>query len=493
MTTSHYDVVVAGTDLAGVILAALCAKRGYRTLLAGNGSLPNRYLRKEQTFYRRTEFLVGFENSQPIQEVMGGLSMALHMRGRPKKREESYQVISPEGRVTVTGSASTLAKHLEREYGEPVEDTLFPEPVQEEMRAIDRFIASEPLLPPDGWNERREFQKSLELHPRIAEPARLQEPLRFFRPGTALHRFWKAPLEATSSMDLELAAPLPRTRCLQLLQGGVFEVDGGGDALRDAFIGKVRQYSCDYRPEIQFGALQVKRGRVSVASVQDRREAIGCDFIVCAGPEKPFFNMIAPEDRKERYHHRIHSLVPSKRLFTVNLVLKEGGIPLGMARHVFLVGHRGKGGVVSPSVHLMVSPGVEGTAVVTASTAVAGQQLHPTVSAVKSRIQNVLMRVREQVMPFLDEHLLELDCPWLRKNPLSGEMEYAAGGVEELFPGHEESLLRDSPIEVETGYKNVLVCNRNTHSGLGLEGSYLSALNSFRLVESRMPLKSPLR
>ena len=101
-------------------------------------------------------------------------------------------------------------------------------------------------------------------------------------------------------MDLELASPIPRHRALHLLRGGVFEVNGGVDTLREAFIGKVRQYSCDYRPEVQFGSLQVKRGRVTIASVQDRREAIGCDFIICAGSEKSFF-----PQRKFRFE-RLH-------------------------------------------------------------------------------------------------------------------------------------------------------------------------------------------
>ena len=225
MTTSHYDIVVAGTDLAGVILA-LCAKRGYRTLLTGNGSLPNRYTQGGAHSSDVRNF--SLDASQSIQEVMGSLSMALHMRGRPLK-ERSLSGDLAGGAVTVTGSASALAKHLTREYGEPQDDTLFPEPVHEERGAIDRFLAGAPPLPPEGWNERREFQKNLEMHPRIADSSRVKDPLRFARPGTPLHRFWEAPLEATSSMDLELASPIPRHRALHLLRGGVFEVNGGVD------------------------------------------------------------------------------------------------------------------------------------------------------------------------------------------------------------------------------------------------------------------------
>ena len=493
MTTSHYELVIAGTDLPGLILGALCAKRGYRILVTGSGGQSNSYEYGGHQFYRQTELLQGFETSPAIKEVMGGLSMALHMRGRPKKREVAYQVVSPEGRVTVGAQDKALEKALERELGVALHGNLVEQGVVEEFSSIERFLEMHPPLPPEGWGERREFAKLLEDHPRISESARVMDPLRYLPDGSPLRGFWEVPLQFSSAMNLGNAAALPRLRSFAHLRDGVYDLGGGIDALREGFIGKVRQYSCDYRSEVQFHALRMKRGKVAEAMVQDRRESIGCDFMVCNGDERQFFNLIAPEDRKERYHHKIHSLAPSHHFFTVNIALRKEGVPVGMERHVFVIGNTKKPLEDENAIHVMTTEGDGDTVVMTATCRLKARHQLPSVGFIQEMTHRVLSQLRERLLPFLDEHIVAVHSPWIGLDAQTGSPFFAQRNVRAVYPSAGDALLDDSPLPLTTEYKNILVCNRNSHSGLGLEGAFLSALNAYRIVEARLPLKSPLR
>jgi hypothetical protein len=367
--------------------------------------------------------------------------------------------------------------------------------VQEEAAAVGKFLEEHPPLPAESWGEKREFTKLLESHPRIAHHERILDPLRYLQEKTALRGFWEAPLRFSSRMEQGRASALPRLRNFEHLRAGVFDVKGGLDALRDGFIGTVRQYSCDYRPEIQFHAFRLKRGKVVEAMVQDRRESVGCNFIVCNREEKGFFNLIAPEDRKERYHHRIHSLSATHNVFTVNIALHPEGVPVGLSEHAFLVGDFGLPLEDDNVIHLMRRPeqGKKGAVVMTASCHLKSRHLLPSVSFIQEMTHKVLKAIRERLLPFLDEHLLTVHCPWLELDPISGDPKFAQHHVRSLYNSAQDSLLQDSPLPIVTDYKNVLLCNRNSHSGLGLEGAFLSALNAYRIIEARMPLKSPLR
>lgn len=499
MTTSHYDLVIAGTQLPGLILGALCAKRGYRVLVAGGTPAQNRYEHGPYTYFRETEFLTGFESSPAIKEVMTGLSMALHMRGRPEKKELQYQVLSPQGRLDVTGQDKVTEREIRREYGDAgMEYGLVQHGVKEEAEALQQFFLEHPTLPPEGWAEKREFTKKMEEHPRVGESSKLLDPLRYLAEDSSLRGFWEVPLRFSSWMDLGKAAALPRMRVFGHLRAGTYEMKGGLDALREGFIGKVRQYSCDYRPEVLFHGLTLKRGKVTEAHVQDRRESIGCNFIVCNSDEKLFFNMVAPEDRKERYHHRIHSLATTHNVFTINIAIAEEGIPAGLGAHSFLISDPSQPLEDENAIHIMKTrkegkKSEPGVVVLTASCHLKARHLTPTVSFVQERVHRVLSRIRERILPFLDEHVLDVHCPWLELDKRTSETRYSSQNVRSIMSSAPDDFLDASPLPLTTEYKNVLLCNRNSNSGLGLEGAFLSALNAYRLIEARMPLKSPLR
>ncbi len=498
MSTSYYDVVVVGTELPGLVFAALAARRGYRVLVTGQNPVENRYERGGRTFLRETEFLTGFDTSAVVKQVMSELSMSMQMRGRPERKAPFYQVIAPGGRVDVSNHDKRFARELEREY--PGSDQLrlaSDQALQGELGAINSFLGENPALHREGWAGKRELTRVLQAHPRIASPERIRDPLRHMEPSHPFRVFWEGPLAFLSRVDMTSAPALSRVRALSHLQGGAYRVDGGMDALRNAFIGKVRQYSCDYRGDIAVGGLLVKRGKILEGVVADRRESIGCDFMVCNGDVKRFFQMIAPEEQKERFHHRVHTLQPSHHIFTVNLVVDAGGIPHGMGEDVFLIGDESLPLEDDNLIHVQRNTSAaqdkDGGVVLTASARLKARHFSPTVSFVQEMTHRVTRKLREKLLPFLDEHLLDQHCPWLSTDPVSGELRYDSQAVRSVYPVVSDDVLGASAISMTTEYKNVLVCNEYSNAGFGLEGAFLSALQGLEVLEERLPLKSPLR
>ena len=181
MSTSYYDVLIAGTELPGLILGALCAKRGYRVLVVGQDGSPNCYTHGKHTFRRHPELFTGFESSPAVKHVFSELAISMQMRNRPKPFDPYFQVVLPSGRVDVSGRDRAYQRELEREF--PSQDEAirsFFQSVRSENDAVSMFLKENPPLPPEGWSEKREFTKLLQAHPRIAERELVRDPFAAF-------------------------------------------------------------------------------------------------------------------------------------------------------------------------------------------------------------------------------------------------------------------------------------------------------------------------
>ena len=58
--SSHYSIAVIGMDLAGLAYGAMCAKRGYRVLVVGQGPSGSLYEHGGYTLCRRMDMQFGF-------------------------------------------------------------------------------------------------------------------------------------------------------------------------------------------------------------------------------------------------------------------------------------------------------------------------------------------------------------------------------------------------------------------------------------------------
>ncbi|GMV43732.1 MAG: hypothetical protein AMXMBFR64_54480 [Myxococcales bacterium] len=498
-STSFYDIVIAGTDLSGLIVGALCAKRGYRVLVLGQGSRPSGYRYQGHTFQRRAQLFTGFDTSPVLKQIFGELSLTLEMRNRPKAFDPFYQVVLPEARIDVTRPGERFDRELAREFpDESVPIQGFYKAVFAISEAISAILARNPPLPPNGWAEKREIQRLTQDLPNLIDGAVPLNPLDAFPRAHPFRAFVAGPATMTSGLDIEDGPTLPLARCIAHLAGGVNHIEGGMDGLKRLFIQKIKQNASDYRPEISFDALAVKRGKMVAGRVRDRQEIIGFHLLICNSPLKRFFHLVPAEAQSERYHHRIHTLQPSHYVFTINLAMHAEGIPEAMARNVFLVQDPKMPLDGDNLVQIALDPGkAERTppgevAIVTASCRLPAQNFRPHVDHVQRLGDWLLERLRSTLFPFLDEHLVAVHAPWKGFDPLTGQARFEAGEVLPIYRGAMEATLDASVLAVESDYKNILVCGDHVFSGFGFEGAFLAAQNAYRKVTERIVLKPML-
>ena len=494
MSTSFYDVLVAGTDLSGLLLGAMAAKKGYRVLVAGQGDLPNKYVHGDYTFHREADFFTGMDSSPAVKQVLTQLGVGQEIRSRPRALEPWLQVVLPPGRIAMSSRARVAAAELEREFpGDEAPIQQFMRAVRNEHRAFSDFIEENPPLPPDGWSENREYGRIADAHPQVTESDLLRDPFAVFPAAHPFRAYAMAPAMFAARHDLMNGSLRARLRVLGHLAGGVFEMPGGIDGLKQFFIDRIQQHASDVRTDIALDGLLVKRGKVLEAQVRDRRESIGCNLIVCASDVKRFFRMVPPEHQKERFHHRLHTLQPTHHVFTVNLALAARGVPVGMGRHVVVVSDLEA--PLEDENALLVTRQEEasdGSVVLTVSVRLRTRRFNPSVSFVGETTHEILRRLRASLLPFLDEHLLAVHSPWLTTDAATGEQVFEAGEMKPIFGGVAEGTLGCSSMGVHTDYKNVLVCNDGVFGALGFEGPWVAALNAMRQLEDKVVLKSVL-
>ena len=492
MSDSFYDVIVVGTELPGLIYAAMLAKKGYRVLVVGHGNRSNRFQHEGFSFVRRPWLFHGFETSPPIKKVFAELSLSLEMHNRPKPFDPFYQVVLPGRRVDVVGKESLLERELGREFpGEVPRIQAFYRTMREHNDNLSRLLESPAIYPPDGFFESRAFRKATDPVLATVPP----DPLSTFPAGHPFRPFVLAPLFFGSGCQVAPYSPIQLIRSVAHLGRGLYHIEGGIDALKSIFIDRVKNNCGDFRDKVLIDRFNMKRGKVREIVIRDRREVIGCEVVVCNMDVKRFFNLIPEEDQKERFHLKVLELQPSHYLYTVNFALKSEAIPEGMGRHVFLVGSEHRPLEDENLLLCCVDPAdragqPDGTSVLSVSARIKAKNVRPTVEGVEA-IDARLIREVEKLVPFFHEHLLMKASAWVGLDKRTRKLDVDTSQFVPIFGTPLPDTLESSPVACRTAYKNILITGDHLHAGLGFEGAFLATLNAVQLTTemvSRKPL-----
>lgn len=492
-TTAHYQIVLVGTDMAGLILGALCAKKGYRVLVLGHGSQGALYEHEGHTMCRRLELAHGL-GSPPVRRVFDELSLGLELRNLPKALDPSFQVVLPRARINASTNQRLFERELRREFPDcQPEIATFFRRVAEINAEVEELLKLAPNLPPAGIMEGFRFRKLVKRFPFLDDEWAIEDPLAVFPHGHPFRAFVHAAFRFVSGMLPARPYPATFVRVVTELFKGSWSFDRGPNALRDLF-GQLIAAGGDVMPRAVVAGIDVSRGKATQVVLRDRRQVIGCDLLVCNTDPKRFFHLIPQEQQNEEYHHIIHTLQPVYYTFVGNFVVKARAIPEAMGRHVFAVGDLQhpleEDNLVHIARDLDAGQGVDDREVrlISASMRVPIGSASGGAETARYLLDRLQQRV-EDTIPFLGEHLLARHTPWLKGQE---------GGAEdidplELQPAYGEAIahtLGTSPIATTTGYKNILMGSDASFAGLGHDGPYVAALNMFSQVLDRVPLKS---
>lgn len=491
--SSHYSVVIVGTDLSGLVYGALCAKRGYRVLVVAHGNSGALYEHGGHTLCRRIDVQYGL-GSPAARRVFDELSLGLELRNLPRPLDPSFQVVLPKARINVSTEPRLLERELQREFpGLDKDIGVFFRRVAEVDGQVDEVLKVRPVLPPSGVLETFRFRSLVKKYPVLDDEWALDDPLQRFAHGHPFRAFVHAPFRFVSGMVPARPYPATFVRAITELWRGTAVFDRGPNALRDLF-SSIIATSGDVRPRASVASIQVQRGKATSIILRDRREVISSDLVVCNMDPKRFAALIPQEQQNEDYHHLLHTLQPVCHTFTGNFVVRARAVPEAMARHVFAVADLSQSLEEDNLIHIARDADI-GTAaddrevrLITAAMRVPISAASGGADAARHLLDRLQKRV-EDTMPFLGEHLLHRHTPWLT---------VAEDGTEdidpgELQPGYGEAIAHTvgtSPLATATGYKNILIGGDASFCGLGAEGHYLAAWNLLSHTVERVSLKS---
>ncbi len=491
--SAHYSIAIVGTDLAGLAYGALCAKRGYRVLVIGQGPSGATYQHAGHTLCRRLELHYGL-GSPIVRRVFDDLSLGLQLRNLPRPLEPAFQVVLPRARIAVSTDARIGEREFKREFPKqsaPI--SAFFREISQLDGQVQEVLAVRPVLPPSGFLESFKLRSLVKKYPLLGDELAIDDPLAAFEHGNPFRAFVQAPFRFASGMVPARPYPATFARAVTELWRGTVTFDQGPNALRELFSGIISG-SGDVRPKSVVQSIAIQRGKATRMVLRDRAETIGFDLLVCNGDPKRFCALIPQEMQDEEFHHTIHTLQPICHTFTGNFVVRAAAVPEAMGRHVFAVGELDQSLEEDNLVHIAIdadqgaNPPERELRLITAAMRVPISAASAGVGGVEALLDRLQARV-EAAVPFLREHLVFRHSPWQSWGLSAGGDDIDAA---ELQPGYGEAIahtIGTSPLGTLTGYKNVLMGGNASFCGLGAEGPYLAAWNLYQHTLDKVALK----
>jgi phytoene dehydrogenase-like protein len=158
--SNSYDLVVLGDDLAALVCATLCARRGLRTLVLGDDR-PARYTLGPHKLPIDPVMWPTLPGSA-ADRVLKELHAELALRRKLREPKIAAQIVTPELRIDL--GADRLLGELEREVGKDAAAAWVTrwDRASELARSLDPMLGSEHAFPGVGFFERREIAKLAE-------------------------------------------------------------------------------------------------------------------------------------------------------------------------------------------------------------------------------------------------------------------------------------------------------------------------------------------
>ncbi len=488
MDTNYFDVVVCGSELAGIIAASLLGRRGLRVLLCGHDHLPTTFPAGPYTLARDPGTLPP-PDSEPVARVLRELGHAQIVRRRAPQAQPSLQMVFPRHRVEFAPTLEAVVAELSREF--PAEHATI-EPILGRLRAtsaiLDPLLGSDMTLPPQGFWERRDVSRiQAQLPPADTD---LLAPL----PATHPIRAGIAALGALSSgLSAAEIGSLVLARAYDGARRGFFRLASDAD-LRGLFLDKLGTFSGEIRDQVVPTGLVWRRGNLNGLRVRPRNESIGFGHLIWAGSAASLL-ALAGSEAPRKLRETASSIRPACFRYTVCLLLRPEALPEGMGPRVVVVKDPAKPileenafsitvGLPPPRQPSQIPVWVE--CLVSASAAESLGYL----SVVRARLREELLRV----MPFHDRHLHVIASPHDGLPPELGPAARLDPSQRGRLPGvpptpmtpalscDSQRMLGLGGAPHATGFKNVYLASSENLPGLGREGHFVSAWGVARLI-----------
>lgn len=279
-TTNHYDLIVLGSDVAGLVAAALVARRGKRVLVIPHGPADGGYKVEGRTLPLRLAPVVHM-GTAPTARVWTELGLAQQVRRLHEPIDHRMHVVLPSGRVDLTPASGNVVHEAARLWPDDPAAGEAWDMAQRWAEAtdevLDPLLASDNALVGGGFWGRRFLARVEGQLPKadVDEMQPLPEDHELRRVGAAAVP-WLQHLHPT---QLGKAASL---RLQGLWHRGPEDMPGGEAALRTLLLQRIELHSGEVKRDLRVAELLLKRSRVVGVSLLGKRDRYGCDHLIIA-------------------------------------------------------------------------------------------------------------------------------------------------------------------------------------------------------------------
>lgn len=486
MTANFYDVIVLGTQLGPLIAGTLLAKRGFRVLLVAQDDLPTTYELGGIT-WPRAPFTFTAAGSPSARRIFAELALHQVFRRRATTHDPAFQVVQPNHRVDVALEDADLDREIEREFPEvrrPVED--FHRSIAHLTQDVDRIAGRDLVWPPETFFERREFARATVS--RVA----IRDPFAEFPDKHPFRLIAHAPARFSDGIDPDHMTPLRLMRLYGAWRKGAAVLEGGESALRQMLIEKLRTHSGELRERDRADALIQKRGVVTGVRIAGSGEELGCGFVVGGGDIAKLLRLLPDRTPFEELFEKTGEPQPRWYRYTLNVLVRAEGIPMGMARDVFFIRDPRQPLSAENIMHVQVDPAdAHGRRLMCVEVLLPRRAVEDTMNYIDGVREKVFAALADLV-PFLGRHVLAIDSPHDGR-PMQ-DIEHAANiapaepwtrGMHTMQAIHAypvPTTMGTCALPVRTPIKRLLICNTQVVPGLGMEGLMLAAWSVARIV-----------
>ena len=353
-------MIVIGTELPGLIYAALAARHGYRVGVIGNRASQNTYRHEGHVFLHEPERYFGFNTSPVIERVMSDLFLSMEMKNRPKAIDPTVQIVTPDMRLDVVGRSGHWIRELERELPRLKDQMLaFEDWAAAETRASNTILLADMALPMTNTRSNARLQTLIDGCPSLAQE------LQGHTPGPVSSVTHHAPFAATIGaplshlMDIsqQPSPSLAVSRLWTHLKAGIYRLPNGLDGFKGLFLRKLKEQCGDYRPKDIVEQILFKRGKVREVLLTDRAETLGCDLLVANMSPSALNRLLPPDRRVTPLELQTWTSEVTGWRVAINVALDPRAIPVGMGPELVVVDPRRSETAAIADQHLFVRPG----------------------------------------------------------------------------------------------------------------------------------------
>jgi hypothetical protein len=488
-TTNYYDLIVLGDDIAGLVAAALVARRGKRVLVMPHGYPDGTYKFAGRSLTLDTAPVVHL-TTPPVRRVFHELGLLQLVRRQPN-HEPLLHVVAGEHRLDLEPDDRNFAEEVAREWPtDPVEDAwaLQRRWTEATEEVLSSLLGSDGALSSEGfWGRRYLSRIEAQLPGPEVDPL---EPLALDHPMRRIARVCEPWLQHLSPTQLGTAASL---RLCGLWGTGASEFPPGQQRLRELLLQRVALHSGEIKRDLRAGEVLFRRGRVVGITLLGKHDRYGCDHLIVASDPRRFIEGALPAEQLPRpLGTTLDSTYAVARRFVMHVELHERGLSPAIAGMVLCVppAETAQHGIGAQYIRLHDRQAEMRRISIT--------RIIPADGNIDTLRETTLGELDEAgVLPFCHRHI-----HWVHSPHDGRDATDAKGAAIDRFPigGMKAAMeclygIQGAPtlgvglLPHQSGIKGLHFASRLTLAGLGLEGEFVTGTAVASLIAN--PAKSP--